>query len=135
MYRYTLNINSGLKQTGVIFNGSIGRNRSISNHEREWHASPYQNKSYVIKEKGVSIIIHNGVLMAEFYYQNSVFKLGKAENSIAKKRYELVYPRNETALYKQYSKEYDLLMATKLCWGTFHIFSKKLRELHERCIK
>jgi hypothetical protein len=123
MYRDTLNINSDLERIVDIYNETTGRNRTVSNHRWEWFASPYQNRSYVITKSDGSIIGHHGILMVEFNYQNSVIKIGKTENSVAKKGYGPVYPRNEIAMYKEYSKKYDILMTTAARGVT-----KKIRE-------
>jgi len=101
-----------LNQILGIYNEITGRNRTIKQHRWEWFSSPYENKSYVMTKKNGEIIGHHGILSIEFNYQSQTIKIGKTENTIAKKGFGPAYPKNEMAMFREYSKEYDVLITT-----------------------
>lgn len=112
MYRKTINSDGELGQILDIYNEITGRNRTVEQHRWEWFESPYENDSFVITKKDGEIIGHHGILSIEFHYQNKVIRVGKTENTIAKKGFGPAYPKNEMMMFKEYSKEYDVLITT-----------------------
>lgn len=123
MYRSTKNDSKELQQIVDIYNSITGRNRTVEQHRWEWFKSPYENKSYVMVKGENEIIGHHGILTIELNHNGKVYRAGKTENTIAKKGFGAAYPKNEMAMFKEYSSEYDLLITTA-AWGV----TKRLRE-------
>jgi hypothetical protein len=112
VYRKTIDSDGELEQIVDIYNEITGRSRTISQQRWEWFESPYENHSYVVIKKSGEIIGHHGLLSIVLHYQGQNIKVGKTENTIAKKGFGAAYVRNEMEMFREYSKEYDILITT-----------------------
>ena len=112
MYRLIKNSNEDVHQVVDIYNQITGRNRTVSQHQWEWFCSPYENISYIIQKNDGEIIGHHGLLRIDISYQKKKYKMAKTENTIIKKGYGSLYPKNEMAMHKEYLPEFDVLMTT-----------------------
>lgn len=112
MYRLIKNSNEDIQQVVDIYNQVTGRNRTVSQHQWEWFCSPYENISYIIQKNGGEIIGHHGLLRINISYQKKKYKMAKTENTVIKKGYGPLYPKNEIAMHKEYLPEFDVLMTT-----------------------
>lgn len=123
MYRLTKNNPEELQQIIDIYNSITGRNRTIEQHRWEWFESSYENKTYAIIKGENEVIGHHGILTIELNYKGKTYRAGKTENTIAKRGFGAAYPKNEMAMFKDYSSDYDVLITTA-AWGV----TKRLRE-------
>ena len=125
MYRMTENCEEDILPIIAIYNEITGRNRAFEEHQWEWFGSSYKNKSYVITDNKNQIIGHHGLLTVELDFKDHRYCMGKTENTIIKKGFGAVYPKNEVAMFKEYSSEYDVLMTTA-AWGVTRRIREKL---------
>jgi len=125
MHRTTKNRKEDILPILEIYNKTTGRNRSFEEHQWEWFGSPYKNVSYVITDNKNQIIGHHGLLTVELECKGRQYCMGKTENTIIKKGFGAAYPKNEMAMFKEYSSKYDVLMTTA-AWGVTRRIREKL---------
>jgi len=125
MYRITNNSNDDIQAVINIYNETTRRNRTIEQHQWEWFESPYKNTSYIITTNKNEVIGHHGLLTVELDYKGQRYRMGKTENTIIKKGFGPAYPKNEMAMFKEYSSQYDVLMTTA-AWGVTRRIREKL---------
>lgn len=123
MYKLIKSSSDDIHKIVEIYNQVTGRNRTFYQHQWEWFCSPYENFSYIIQKKDGEIIGHHGLLRVEISYQKKKYKMAKTENTVIKKGYGPLYPKNEMAIHKEYIPEFDVLMTTAAQGVT-----RKLRE-------
>lgn len=107
-----------------IYNNITGRNRTYDQHNWEWFKSPDKNNSYVIVNENRGVLGHHGILTVKLYKNGEVLKLGKTENTIIKKGFGALYFKHEKQMFKEYVKDYDILISTAVNGVTERIREK-----------
>ena len=125
MYRKTENREEDILAITNIYDETTGRNRTLEQHRWEWFGSPYKNVSYVVTNNKDEIIGHHGLLSVELDFHSQRYQMGKTENTIIKKGFGPIYPKNEMEMFKEYSSKYDVLMTTA-AWGVTRRIREKL---------